>query len=288
MGHMKTVPRHMVGEDHIFRYSFTTTASETDPHFQARLGFYFSIAQELAGMHSAWAKLSLPETLRTGRTWVVLRTKLHVNRYANWAEEIGGETWVEAPKGLHFMRCIRGKDEDGATLFEGISVWAFLDVAKQRPIRPSEVLDDFPSPKEGDGEHIYPFELPHRAPMWDANSPTEIASGTPLIHLTDTDGNHHVNNLSYVSWALNILPHEFLMHYKVSDIDVSWLKQTYLDEHITVHAGSVRPDVLTTPRPEIFFKIVRHEQNGTESTVFEGYSLWEKREKLTQDGIYTV
>lgn len=285
---MQVVQRNLVGPDHIFRTRFSTTATETDPHFQARLGFYFAIAQELAGLHSAWARLSLPETLRMGKTWVVLRTRIHVNRYTNWAEDVMGETWIEPPKGLHFMRCIRGLDEDDKTLFEGISTWAYLDVANQRPIRPGEVIDDFPAPLETDTRHVYPFELPHRAPMWGSSDPRELYSGSPVINLTDTDGNHHVNNLSYVSWSLNVLPHSFLMAYKVRDIDVSWIKQTYLDDRITVHAGSVQEDPFHQEQPELFFKIVRHEKDGSQTIVFEGYSQWEKREKLTRDGLYVV
>lgn len=285
---MQIVPRDMVGPDQVFRTRFLTTAVETDPHFQARTGFYFAIAQELAGLHSAWAGISLPELLRQGKTWVVLRTRLHVNRYTNWAEEIGGETWVEDPKGLHFMRCIRALDEDRKTLFEGVSSWALLDVTTQRPLRPSQVTTAFAKPLESDKEHGYPFELSRHPLSWSTSNPTPYYQSRPVINLTDTDGNHHVNNLSYVSWALNVLPHEFLMNYKVRDIDVSWIRQTFLDDHITVHAGSLEEDFLHQKQPEIFFKIVRHEPDGAQTVVFEGSSLWEKREKLTRNGLYVV
>lgn len=281
---MKIVPSNYVGPDHIYRSRFTTVSFETDPHFQARLGFYFGIVQELAGAHSAWAKLSMPETLREGKTWVILRTRMHVDRYTTWPEDIMGETWVHQPNGFHFLRSFRGIDEDGKVLFFGSSQWAFLDVAKNfRPIRPTEVMDRFPVPLETDTAHGQMLELPRHAPDYDSVGAKPICQGSPRILLTDTDGNHHVNNLSYVHWALNTLPHEFLMTHKVRDIDVSWLRQTHIDDEVTVYAGSVQDDPLHQSEPEIFFKIMK----GNE-TAWTGVTRWAERSGLVRDGLYSV
>lgn len=283
---MKIVDHSLIGEDNVFRYPFTTSAFETDPHFHARLSFYFGVVQELAAMHSAAVKLSLPETLRFGKTWVILRTRMHVSRYATWPEVVSGETWVQQPKGLHFMRSFRGLDEDGKTLFEGESQWAYIDYANNRPLRPSEVMDDFPAPKDDDLVHQIPLEIPRRQES--AEGAKVVAGYEPTIQLTDTDGNHHVNNLAYVRWITESLPHAFLMAYKVDDIDVAWLKQTYLDEHIQVKALAVEEDPFHQDETKLYFQIIRTEKDGSESVVFTAVSHWVKRSLVTEEGLYTV
>ena len=42
---------NLVGADNVMRMRFTTYTYETDPHYQARVSFYFGVVQDIAAVH---------------------------------------------------------------------------------------------------------------------------------------------------------------------------------------------------------------------------------------------
>lgn len=282
-----TVNPNIVGADNVMRMPFVTYTYETDPHYQARTSFYFGIVQEIAGMHAACRHLSVPELQQRGMTWVILRTRMHIDRYTCWPEDIYAETWAQEPIGLQMPRTVRGYDEQHILLFEAVTDWAVLDLEHHfRPVRPQEITNQLRIPFGTDKEHARTAMPPKRFPLGE-DLPV-VSSSKVEIQLLDTDANHHVNNISYLYWMLEDLPNDFRDAYKISDIDVSWKKQTFLGDKVTVVTYSGQEHPFTEGQPQFHHKIVRKEKDGTETVVFEGTTSWERREKLTRKGLLSV
>jgi len=279
---------NLVGADNVMRMRFTTYTYETDPHYQARVSFYFGVVQDIAAVHAACRHLSIPELRKQGKTWVILRTKMRVFRYTTWPEDLLAETWAQEPAGLHMPRGVRAYDEQHQLLFEAMTQWAVLDIDHGfRPVRPMDITTAMKVPFATDKEHAMDGNLGRR-PSYDNSLVRDVATYEPAIHLLDTDGNRHVNNVSYITWVLDSFPPDFRNTYKVSMIDSSWLRQTFLGDHVTVYTGSTQENPFSEETPSFAHKIVRMEADGSASVVWEGETTWEKREKLAKASPYSL
>ncbi len=255
---------------------FTTYSYETDSFFDARLAFYFEIVQEAAGNHSAVRGCSIPTLHEEGKTWVITRSKMQVHRYTHWPEQVIVETWAQEPIRLHLPRVVRSFDEQGEPLFTAKTYWALIDLERGRPIRPSTMVDRIGLPPQ---EMQMDLSLTARLTYEDSHC-TTLVSYKPKIQYLDTDSNQHVNNISYLNWVLESLPSEFRNRAKVAEADVSWIRQTFSGDDITVMTGSEDEKVLFGEEGLLYHKIERKEKDGSKSIVWEGTTRWESREKL--------
>ena len=256
---------------------FTTYSYETDAFFDARLAFYFQIVQEAAGNHSAERGCSIPILHEEGKTWVITRSKMEVHRYTHWPERVCVETWAQEPIRLHLPRVIRSFDEQGEPIFTAKTYWALIDLERGRPIRPSTMVERIGlAPQEMQMD----LSLTKRLTYEDSGC-TTLVSYKPKIQYLDTDSNLHVNNISYLNWALESLPSEFRNRAKVAQADVSWIRQTFSGDDITVLTGSEDEKILFGDEGLLYHKIERKEKDGSKTTVWEGTTRWEKRASLS-------
>lgn len=274
-----------VNDNNVYESDFITYTYNTDAHYHARLEFYFQVLQEVAGHHAAIKGCSIPELNAEGKTWVVTRTKMKINRYTAWPERLLLETWAQPGHKLHFPRATRIVDEQGKQVLEAMSWWAVLDIEHNfRPCRPQEITDRIGSPSTEDTLHHFDPALGKRTTYEDAQA-QDVYSYKPQIKYLDTDYNHHVNNVSYIGWMLDSLPIPFRDTYKVAEIDVSWKHQTFRTDDITVYTGAVDPKETEKEDPRFFHKIVRTEVDGSETVVWEATTTWRTREALFE-GVY--
>ena len=257
---------------------FTTYSYETDCFFDARLAFYFQIVQEAAGNHSAERGCSIPTLHKEGKTWVITRSKLEVHRYTHWPEKVIVETWAQQPIRLHLPRVIRACDEAGKQIFTAKTYWALIDLERGRPCRPTTMVERIGLPPQ---EMQMDLSLTNRQ-TYEESHCTTLVSYKPKIHYLDTDSNQHVNNISYLNWALDSLPSEFRNRAKVAEADVSWIRQTFSGDDITVMTGSLDEKVLSRDEGLLYHKIERKETDGSKTIVWEGTTRWEKRAPLTE------
>ncbi|MDY0243922.1 MAG: thioesterase, partial [Sphaerochaeta sp.] len=107
-----------------------------------------------------------------------------------------------------------------------------------------------------------------------------LAVHTPKITYLDTDRNLHVNNISYLTWALESLPSDFRNRCKATEVDVSYLRQTFLEDAVVVYTESKDPDALQKDTPLLHHRIIRKEEDGSETVVWAGSTRWKRREDL--------
>lgn len=255
---------------------FTTYSYETDSFFDARLAFYFQIVQEAAGNHAAERGCSIPTLQEEGKTWVITRTKIKVNRYTHWPEQVLVETWAQEPIRLHLPRVVRSFDEQGEPIFTAKTYWALIDLERGKPIRPTTMVERIGLP---------PLDMQMdlsltRRPTYEESHCTTLVSYKPMIQYLDTDSNLHVNNISYLNWALESLPSEFRNRAKIAEADVSWIRQTFSGDDLTVMTGSENEKVLFGEEGLLYHKIERKEKDGSRTSVWEGTTKWAKRSSL--------
>ncbi len=268
-----------ISANNVASSAFVTYSYETDCFSEARLAFFFRIVQEAAGNHAYRKGCSISALQKEGMTWVITRTQIEVSHYTKWPEQIEVETWAQAPIRLHFPRVIRACDATGKPVFRAKTYWAVLNLETGRPIRPEGMVERIGTPPLADLEHHENLELQRRLTYEESKSIT-LVSYKPSIAYLDTDRNHHVNNISYINWALDSLPSSFRDRCKVKTIDVSWIRQTFSGDDLTVYTGSADPKALFSDEPTLYHKIARKEKDGAITIVWEGMTEWKIREEL--------
>ncbi|NCC66258.1 MAG: acyl-ACP thioesterase, partial [Spirochaetia bacterium] len=258
--------------------AFTTYSYETDSYSEARLAFYFEVVQEAAGTHAAQRGCSIPDMHKEGKTWVITRSQIEIFRYSRWPEVLDVETWAQDPIRLHLPRAVRAFDKSGAPVFLAKTYWAVLDVSSNRPLRALDMAQRIGVPPKEDFDHQLDMKLAR--PEDDTESMHLLSTFKPRISYLDTDRNQHVNNISYLNWALDSLPASFRDRLKVSQADVSYLRQTFLEDDVMVYTYSEEKDAFFKNEARLAHRIERTEKEGSKTVVWEGKTVWKLREEL--------
>lgn len=259
---------HNIFHSDLFLYSY-----EVDPFYHAKLAYYFQIAQEAASYHSRMLGCDIPSLQKKDKTWLIVRTHMAIARYATWPEEFSIETWAQKPWKLYFPRGTVATDAAGKELFHSMSQWVVMDLKTHHPTKPKEIVDAFGEPA---GISFYSPDLGVRQSFETATITTQQTLSIPILY-RDTDFNKHVNNVSYVSWIMESLCDDFLNAYKVSNIDISYLSQTYRHDTITIRTGSLMPDPSHPGEPGYVHEIVRDNPDGSHTPVCTAYTRWTPR-----------
>lgn len=264
-----------INEDNVGRMNFPTLSLDTDAFNETRLNKYFSVIQEMGGLHAAARGCAIADLQAQGKTWVINRSRVNINHYGVWPDEIKAETWPQEPVRLICPRVVRAKDQNDVVLFEAMTHWVIIDTVRVRPALPKETIDKL---MVADKEKFYIEPTLERMRMWDDVVKHVLNEENIKINYLDTDSNHHVNNVSYVDWCQNALPDSFRDAYKCEMIDVKWIVQTYRSDKLIVTLGAENADEMEKDKPELFFKIERLEENGEKTLAFQAETIWKKRE----------
>lgn len=267
----------LIDENNVAHSTFITYSYETDCFSEARLAFYFQIVQEAAAMHAALRGCSIPTLHQEGKTWVITHSSMEVYRYAAWTDLIQVETWAQEPIRLHLPRVVKGYDQQGNLLFIAKTHWAIIELDSGRPARPKDMAFRIGLPPESDEIHRLDMTLPRKKEEQDLEL---LCTHKPVIAYLDTDRNLHVNNISYLNWALESLPSSFRNRCKVASIDISYFRQTFLEDDLEVLTYSQTREALFFDEPTLEHQILRKEKDGSTTLVWQGTTIWKRREDL--------
>ena len=266
-----------ISEDNIGHLNHIVMTSECDSYSTTRLSLYQALVQEIAGLHADKRNVGITDLQKSGKTWVIARSRMEVFQYGKWKDEIEVETWPQDPVGLNCPRIVKAKDKNsGKPLFFANTKWAIIDTVKGRPLRPKEITDILMTPPK---ELQIDASLPNNLDFIEA-AKEKLIEYKPKIHFLDTDLNHHVNNLSYINWILEALPEEFMDLYKPSIIDVRWIRQTFRKDNLIVSLYAKNNDELKNQTPKLYFKIERIKEDGSKEEVFDAITEWKKRNEF--------
>ena len=154
--------------------------------------------QESAWRNAESLGVGFKDLAANNRFWALSRLYVEMYRYPQWGELIKLETWPKGIENLFALRDFRLKSADGKELYgAGISAWLVIDGKTQRLQRIEHIFEGIPRYSHNALEH----KLGKIALAATMTPQTRIIAG-----YTDVDVNNHVNNVSYLNWAVNYLP----------------------------------------------------------------------------------
>lgn len=254
-----------IDEENVGHDEFFIKSMDCDCFYKARPSFYFGLNQEMGGLHSNAKGCGLKQIYdEEQKTWMIIRTRMEVDKIASWTDTLSIRTWCQDNHRLYAPRAIEAYDKTTEErIFSSISWWVVMDLAKKRPCRP----DVFTSRLPFADKDKY-FKSPVLPPYPQIGEfAIELDDMAVSINYYDTDYNRHVNNISYVNWMLDAFPKTFLDEYRPTLIDVKWERQSFLEDKL----------IVKTYKQENSNDFLTNILRGDEC-VFTGLTSWTRKE----------
>ncbi|MBR1754289.1 hypothetical protein IJ732_05570 [bacterium] len=162
---------------------------------------------------------------KIGLMWVIANINLEIfGEMPLWDEWIKFEVWFSEIKKSRAYLEFRAFHKD-KLLAHGDSLWFILDQKTRRPVALDKILEpcgiinevNFDSHKKSD-INIEEYNLLNELEL--------------DVTFNDLDYNNHVNNVSYVDWAIISIPDEIRKHIKIKKYSLSFLQECFLREKI--------------------------------------------------------
>lgn len=194
--------------------------SEVDHTGRITLPGIINYFQDCSTFQSESIGLGVDYFAEHNRAWILTYWQVVIEEYPRLAQEINIATWATEFKSMLGKRNFCMTDTEGKKLAYANSVWAYMDMKKGRPVRPSaEEVDPY-----GSGEPLEMDYQPRKIKL-----PESAVKKEPFaVRKYHIDTNEHVNNCQYVQMALEVLPEET----RVRQIRVEYKKSAVLGDVI--------------------------------------------------------
>jgi medium-chain acyl-[acyl-carrier-protein] hydrolase len=206
---------------HTLRERFTVHSYEADAFGLLAIPALSGFLAEAAGRHALELGVGLDALMARGLTWVLARQRLEIPTALRLDDELEIETYPSGIDRLAALRDFRVRGPGGEERARATSQWYVLDLATRRPHPPQAVLD----PARFD------LDVPRACTFTDGKlAALEAWELEKRFHVryADIDLNLHVNNASYVAWALEGMAREVWQASRVAELEVLYRAECVL------------------------------------------------------------
>ncbi|MDR1895003.1 MAG: hypothetical protein LBQ61_10030 [Spirochaetales bacterium] len=220
----------------VYYENYLVRSYETGPDGRACPAALCRYIEDMAGAHASLLGSGLQDLLAQGCTWVLSRLRVRFFRRPAYREEVFGETWPTGIDRLLALRDFLIRDREDRILAAGNSAWLIIDLEKRRPQRPGPFVEKFfINPRRalnlaGGGAENGEVS----APRLEYPGGGEKTAGLRVPY-SALDLNNHVNNVNYITWALDALGPEFRGGGEIADLGVNFLSECRCGENIQIH-----------------------------------------------------
>lgn len=210
----------------ILRSRFKVHTFEQDAFGQLAGPALTDFLAEAAGLHADALGVGLDALMARGLTWVLARQRVQIARSPALHEELEIETWPSGLDRLSALRDFRVRGADGAEIGRATSQWFVLDLATRRPHPPRAVLDP---------ERFDLADAPRATTFTERKVPELGAWEVERrfhVRYGDIDRNLHVNNGSYLAWAIEAVPREVWRTSRLAELEVAYRAECVLGSTI--------------------------------------------------------
>lgn len=183
-----------------------------------------AIMQDIACLHSASVGYGILEIEAKKRAWMLLDWKMEVIKRPKYNDDINVETWSRKVERLYAYRDFQLKDKEGNIIAIGTSRWIFVDTERRRPVRlTADIADLYESETD---KNVFTEE------MEDIKCGDYLFKKDYCVQRRDIDINQHMNNLSYLDMAYEILPEDIYNTKVFNNIRIVYKKEILYGEKV--------------------------------------------------------
>lgn len=207
-------------------YTFCTELTDFDANGNFTNSAMLKYLQEAGALHSDAVHMGFHDTANTGFTWILINWKLEVFARPAWNSTISVKTWCSKVEKIHTFRDFEVYDENHQLLAQATSKWILFNIRTNRMERNLERFIDLYSLEQ---VSVFPsIEEKLKEP-----DSYDFRKDFPVFR-RDIDTNHHVNNISYLKFAYEVLPEETIFPNDFSGIEIMYKNSTVLGEDYAV------------------------------------------------------
>ncbi len=222
---------------------FKVRAYETDPHGRLEVPILCKLMQETAAAHAAILGVSVETLMDHGVAWVLSHLHLKVDRWPGPDSEIIIKTWPEAASRLIVERHFEVLDSAGELSASASTFWLVLDLERRRPVRFPAVVLDAMSHHDIGSATIKPDRI---------EGPDQVDHQRVFtVRRSDLDLADHVNNTSYVGWAMEAVPDEVWENQRLVELQIDFLSECHQGQTIASISQTIGDARGTEVRHEI-------------------------------------
>lgn len=230
------------------KYTFQVRAYEIDPSGKLTMANLCNYLQEAAGQHAHALKVSSPQLMENGITWVLARLHVQMRKMPNWQENVTIETWPAQIDRLFAVRDFR-IFVDNEEIGVATSAWVLMDLKSRRPLRrfPAEITDVHPEkPVRALNDSFKKLQ-----PVETAENPTELP-----IRADDIDINSHVNNAVFIALLEDNLPESRRNKHQLIEIEIEFRGEAFQGDTLIGRRG------VDGHQNEFYHSLTRRENNA--------------------------
>lgn len=180
--------------------------------------------EDIAILQSEDVKIGLEYYKRNNVAWVLHKWKIDIEKYPTFMDNIKVITEPRAFIRFYAYRTFEIKDLNGDILVNATSLWFFVDTLSRKPVK---INDDMIKGYNIQNYEIKSLEIEDIKPMQRVDFEKSF-----YVRLSDIDSNNHVNNISYIEWALEVIPAEVFRGYCLKHLKVIYKKETHYGKSI--------------------------------------------------------
>lgn len=201
-------------------------AEKVDFTLHATIEALCSDILNVAGNDAKSKGFSADKLMESGRSWVLSRMSVELDRMPAQNELYTIDTWVYENTRVLSTRNFEMIDSLGKIFGRAVSQWCIIDFKTRMPVALDEYADLF----EG---YIYNAPAP-------CDPPRKVRGIEPQYHrqhevrYSDIDFNRHVNTMRYIRMMLNTLPIDYLTDNRPMRLDIHFAKECHLGESLTI------------------------------------------------------
>jgi len=210
---------------------FRVRSYETDPLGRLQVPILCKLLQEAATAHAAILGVAVDTLIENGVAWVLSRLHLEMQRWPTSDEYIVIETWPEAANRLFTERRFNVVDAVDNSIGTASTLWLILDLERRRPVRlPAHVVERL-------GELGLGSE-PRR--FGDLVTPDPVDRELAFtVRRSDLDSADHVNNTSYVEWAIEAVPDEAWSTAELAELEIQFVCECHQGQTVLSRSQQV-------------------------------------------------
>jgi len=233
-------------EGRTFREKFDVRSFEIDhSDKRASITTMTNLLQECAANHTygLWGRgtdggyATDPIMEEDSLAFVLQRMMVRFVEYPTWTDRVQVETWFAESGRIGARRDWEVTDcRTGKVLGGGTSNWVLLNLKKRKLARMPEELrlkniDRSPQPEKWAlGEGVAVKKIPDVD--LEADGVRCVGMSSLMARRSDMDMNGHVNNVTYIDWALESVPQEQLDSHSVAQVEIEYKNECMVGECI--------------------------------------------------------
>jgi medium-chain acyl-[acyl-carrier-protein] hydrolase len=174
--------------------------------------------EDLAILQSENAKIGLEYYKKNSVAWVLYKWKVDIKKYPSFGDEIKVITEPRAFVRFYAYRTFEVRAMSEELLASATSLWFFVDTNTRKPVK---ISDEMIKGYRVQNSDVKSLEIEELRPMQRTDFEKYFN-----VRLSDIDTNNHVNNISYIDWALEVIPPEVFEEYSLRHLKVVYKKET--------------------------------------------------------------